>query len=60
MGGKSFEAKRFSVSLPEPIFKELEEKRGPVNRSSYIREVLKDWWGEGHSLDDLRGGDSCE
>lgn len=42
------------MSLPEPIFEKLEEKRGPVDRSGYIREVLKDWWDEGHTLEDLR------
>ncbi len=60
MKQKSFEIKRFSVSLPEPIFEKIEEKRGPIDRSGYIREVLKAWWKEGHSLDDLRGVDREE
>ncbi len=54
MKGKSFELERVSVSLPKPMFEKLEEERGPVDRSKYIRATLKNWWDEGHTLEDLR------
>jgi len=56
MKEKSYEIKRTGISLPISIFEKLEEKRGPVSRSAYIREVLKAWWKEGHELNDLHEG----
>ena len=55
MNRKSIEIKKTGISLPKEVFEKLEEKRGLVSRSGYIREVLKAWWEEGHDLSDLQG-----
>jgi len=48
------------ISLPPETYEKLEKKRGPVSRSSYIREVLKKWWESDHTLEDLKGGGAFE
>lgn len=53
MHSKSFETKRFGLTMPKKTYDQLEEKRGVVPRSVYIREVLKAWWDEGHDISDL-------
>ncbi len=58
MKRKNHEVKRTGLSLPKELFEKLEEKRGMVSRSAYIREVLKAWWEEGHTLDDLKESDN--
>jgi len=56
MTKKSIKFERFAMTLPQKTFETLEKKRGPVPRSIYVRTVLKKWWKEGHSLEELREG----
>lgn len=48
------------LSLPQEVFDKLEEKRGIVSRSAYVREVLKAWWENDQELEVVKGGDSGE
>ncbi|MFW6173986.1 MAG: hypothetical protein ACOC5T_09600 [Elusimicrobiota bacterium] len=58
MNQESLEVKRTGISLPRDVFEKLEEKRGIVSRSAYIREVLKAWWNEEGDISEIKSGGS--
>lgn len=50
---KETEVVGICVTIPRTIFEQIEKDRAVVPRSAYIREVLKRWLKNGHSVDEI-------